>query len=101
MFSTPALVFWDTLRLVAAGAALFVIGSTPFVLLRRLDWHQRLRFFASALVAAAIAGGYLQVLGTVPDQWGWRTVMITIGMIGLAVGWNAFLLANPTSRHRR
>jgi len=104
MFSTPALVLWDSLRILAAVAALFVVGVTPFILLRTLSWHQRIRFVASAIVAAAIVGGYLQSLGTVPDQWGWRTVLITLGMIGFAVGCLAYLqdqLPEPARRHRR
>lgn len=105
MFSSPELILWDTMRVLAALASIVVIGVTPFALTRPMTWDQRMRFIGSALVGLAIVGAYLQGLGAVPDQW-WRTVAVTVGMLLSAIGWTAHLHATsrnapPPSRHRR
>lgn len=105
MFSTPELIVWDGLRLVAALASLVVSLTTPWIVMgRAMTWHQRLRFIGAALVGAAIVSAYLQALGTVPRTY-WHTVAISIGMVMLAIGWVTYLRStvpiSPPRRHRR
>lgn len=102
MFGSPELILFDSMRVVAALAALVIIGATPFAVARpRMSWGQRLRFIGLAAVCTAIVGSYLEALGTIPPAW-WRTVLITLGALLSLAGVLTFLRddSHPTrGRH--
>ena len=106
MFSTPGLIVWDTLRIIAAVGGLAVVGMTPFALAKpRMTWDQRIRFIGSAMLGAAVIGAYLYQLGTYPEQW-WRTILVVLGIVFGAIGLAHFLhryreAARGPSRHSR
>lgn len=92
MFGTPALIWPDTLRIVAALASIVTVAITPYVLIkgRNFGWPRQLRIAGAALVGLSITGGYLATLGApVPSLW--RLVLITMGAIAQAVGLVAFV----------
>ena len=94
------IVLWDVLRIVAAVAALVVLAVTPFAVIRTpLVWHQKARFIGLAMLGPPVIGGYLTQLGTVPDQGGWRTVLIATGLVVAAAGMVGYWRA--PARHRR
>lgn len=98
------IIIFDTLRIIAALAALAVLAMTPYALVRRrMSWHQKARFIGAAVVGCGIIGSYLSTLGTVPPA-AWRLIVITIGLIISLVGTAAYLrdtVASAPTRHRR
>jgi peptidoglycan/LPS O-acetylase OafA/YrhL len=91
VFSTLYIALYDTLRLLAASAGLFIVATTPYAVTRRgMRWHQRARFVGLALLSGAIIGAYLLALGTVPEFW-WRTWLVTAGIVLGMIGTVAYL----------
>lgn len=88
------IVVWDVVRVIAALASLAVTGLTAYVLVRDrgvLPRHQRMRFLGSGLLGPPLVVAYLSQLGTLPDQYGWRTAFITAAMLLFAAGLLGFI----------
>lgn len=92
MFGTPALIWFDSLRVLAALGCVVTVAVTPYVLIKgkNFGWPRQLRIAGAALVGVAITGGYLASLGdAVPSVW--RLALITMGALAQAVGMVAFV----------
>lgn len=86
VFSTPPLILFDTLRILAGIACLVLVCITPYAVQQReMKWSQRVRFIGSAALSVALISSYIQNLGTLPPV-PWRTLLGGVGAIAIAVG---------------
>ena len=91
LFSTPSLIFFDSLRIVAGLACLVMVVTAPYAIYRDgMNWHQKLRFIGAAGLAVALIASYISTLGTNP-QVPWRSLVAAVSVIMTSIGYVAYV----------